>query len=76
MIQLMGHVPACMSNRNNAGRREANRPLKIRNESGLLGSPPFSREDITNLPNYKAIARVLAGGEPTRPFLFETTPRL
>jgi hypothetical protein len=39
-------------------------------------SPPFSREEITNLPNYKAVARLLAGGEPTRPFLFETTPRL
>ena len=39
-------------------------------------SPPFSREEITNLPNYKAVARLLAGGEPTRPFLFETTPWL
>jgi DNA helicase HerA-like ATPase len=39
-------------------------------------SPPFSREEITNLPNYKAVGRLLAGGEPTRPFLFETTPRL
>ena len=39
-------------------------------------SPPFSREEITNLPNYTAVGRLLAGGEPTRPFLFETTPRL
>ena len=39
-------------------------------------SPPFSREEITNLPNYTAVGRLLVGGEPTRPFLFETTPRL
>ena len=39
-------------------------------------SPPFSREEITNLPNYKAVARLLVGGEPTRPFLLETSPQL
>jgi hypothetical protein len=39
-------------------------------------SPPFRREDLVNLPNYRAVGRLLAGGEPTRPFLFETTPRL
>ena len=39
-------------------------------------SPPFRREDLVNLPNYRAVGRLLTGGEPTRPFLFETTPRL
>jgi len=39
-------------------------------------SPFFRREDLVNLPNYRAVGRVLVGGEPTRPFLFETTPRL
>lgn len=39
-------------------------------------SPPFRREDVVNLPNYTAIARLLARGEPTRPFVFNAIPLL
>ena len=37
-------------------------------------SPPFRREDLINLPNYKAVGRLLVRGEPTQPFLFRTAP--
>lgn len=39
-------------------------------------SPPFGREGITNLPNYTAVARLLADSQPTKPFAFRTLPLL
>ena len=37
-------------------------------------TPTFSANDIMNIPNYNAYARVLANGTPTKPFSLATLP--
>lgn len=37
-------------------------------------SPPFTKEEMLNLPNFTAVARLQVNNAPTRPFMFETLP--
>lgn len=37
-------------------------------------SPPFTREELLNLPNFTAVARLQVNNAPTAPFMFETLP--
>lgn len=61
----------------NAGSLVALRPgVKDYQKVEPYVSPPFRRDEVVNMPNYRAIGRLLAGGEPTRPFRFRTLPRL
>jgi hypothetical protein len=41
----------------------------------LYTEPEFGTTDLQGLPNYHAVARLLTGKGPTRPFIFGTLPR-
>lgn len=55
--------------------------LRVGIDDALLLAPAFSKfagqlrsEDLANLPNYTAVARMLVAGTPSRPFTLSTLP--